>query len=358
MDSSNAKIRVLITGASGFLGIHCTQQLLREGYKVRGTIRDIRNQLKIEPLRKLEGGEKLELIEADLENDKGWTDAVKDCTYILHVASPFPTYADESIIKTAVDGTLRVLRAAAQEASVKKVVLTSSSAAINEGHDNPERLFNEDDWTNADSKAVPNYSKSKTLAERAAWDFVRSDPGVKFQLTVINPTLIVGPLLHNIQGTSITLIRRFLNNQMPAVPSIEIGMVDVRDVANAHIKAMRESKSDGERILLTAQPSISFLEIANILRKEFGPQGYYLPRFEVPYPILWLYSFFDREAREILVRVGYKIHLDNTKAKTLLGLEFMDPRRSIIEMAYDVIERGMAPKRRGYRGPPSKAGNA
>ncbi|VDM25501.1 unnamed protein product [Toxocara canis] len=122
---------VLVTGASGFLGIHCVQQLLREGYTVRGTVRDVKNQVKIEPLRELEGGDKVELVEADLEDDKGWTDAVKGCTYVLHVASPFPIVADESIIKTAVDGTLRVLRAAAQELSVKKVVLTSSCAAIN-----------------------------------------------------------------------------------------------------------------------------------------------------------------------------------------------------------------------------------
>ncbi|KHN74926.1 Dihydroflavonol-4-reductase [Toxocara canis] len=316
-NSSNA--RVLVTGASGFLGIHCVQQLLREGYTVRGTVRDVKNQVKIEPLRELEGGDKVELVEADLEDDKGWTDAVKGCTYVLHVASPFPIVADESIIKTAVDGTLRVLRAAAQELSVKKVVLTSSCAAINEGHDDPERIFNEDDWTNVNSKLVPNYSKSKTLAEKAAWDFVRDTP---------------------------------------AVPYVEIGMVDVRDVVFAHIKSLRESRSDGERILVTAQPSISFMEIANVLRKEFGPQGYYLPRFQVPYAVLWLYSFFDREARELLVRVGHQVHFDTTKAETLLGMKFMDPKQSLIEMAYDVIERGMAPKRRGYHGRPPSSTDA
>ncbi|VDM50541.1 unnamed protein product, partial [Toxocara canis] len=220
------------------------------------------------------------------------------------------------------------------------------------GHDDPERIFNEDDWTNVNSKLVPNYSKSKTLAEKAAWDFVRDTPGETF---LKNSLELICIFIYEITGA---LMRRFLNNEMPAVPYVEIGMVDVRDVVSAHIKSLRESRSDGERILVTAQPSISFMEIANVLRKEFGPQGYYLPRFQVPYAVLWLYSFFDREARELLVRVGHQVHFDTTKAETLLGMKFMDPKQSLIEMAYDVIERGMAPKRRGYHGRPPSSTDA
>ncbi|VDK19885.1 unnamed protein product [Anisakis simplex] len=156
--------------------------MLKEHYTVRGTVRDVNNLKKVNPLKELENAaELLELVETDLNDDKGWNDAVKDCTYILHVASPFPTVGDESLIKTAVEGTLRVLRAAAQQATVKKVVLTSSIAAIHEGHDDMNRVFTEEDWTNLDSESLMYYPKSKTLAEQAAWDFVNNGKGTIIQ---------------------------------------------------------------------------------------------------------------------------------------------------------------------------------
>lgn len=348
--SSNKNIRVLVTGASGFVGAHCVQQLLKERYTVRGTVRDVNNLKKVNPLKELENAaELLELVETDLNDDKGWNDAVKDCTYILHVASPFPTVGDESLIKTAVEGTLRVLRAAAQQATVKKVVLTSSIAAIHEGHDDMNRVFTEEDWTNLDSESLMYYPKSKTLAEQAAWDFVNNGKDVKFKLTVINPGLVLGPLLHgNDQGTSIMVIRRFMTHQMPAVPNVEMPLVDVRDVARAHIRSMTEPKSDGQRILLVSQPSFSFMQIANTLRQEFGPQGYYFTRLIVPYPLLWLYSFIDSNSTVLLHRVGQKVRFENTKVKKLLGIDLIDPKQSIIDMAYDIVDHGLAPKRSGY----------
>ncbi|KAK6113343.1 NAD dependent epimerase/dehydratase family protein [Brugia pahangi] len=352
---TNQNIRVLVTGASGFIGIHCVHQLLKENYTVRGTVRDLNNHFKIDPLKQLEGAaERLELVEADLENDQGWSQATADCTYVLHIASPFPIVTDESVISTAVDGTLRVLRAAALNSSVKKVVVTSSCAAINEGHADMTRTFNENDWSNIDSTNVNNYVKSKTLAEKAAWDFVHKED-IKFKLTVINPALVVGPLLHNVQGTSISIIRRFLNNEIPAVPAVQFGLVDVRDIAQAHIRAMRESRSDGLRILLSYQPSFWFLDIANVLRDEFSSQGYSIPRITVPYPIAWLYSLFSKETKQqILSRFGNEVHFDNSLAKDILGIEFIDPKESIIAMAYDIIERNMAPKQKNYKGPPAK----
>uniref|UniRef100_A0A915PKN6 NAD-dependent epimerase/dehydratase domain-containing protein n=1 Tax=Setaria digitata TaxID=48799 RepID=A0A915PKN6_9BILA len=368
----NRNIKVLVTGATGFIGIHCVQQLLKENYTVRGTVRDLRNNFKIEPLKQLEGAdERLELVEADLESDEGWLQAVTDCTYVLHVASPFPIVTDESVISIAVNGTLRVLRATAKS-SVEKVIVTSSCSAaeiqcshatvissdrcsIPEGHADMTQIFNENNWTDLESRYVNNYVKSKTLAEKAAWDFVHKED-VKFKLTVINPSLVVGPLLHNVQGTSIDIIRRFLSNEMPAVPAIQCSLVDVRDVAQAHIRAMRESRTDGLRILLTCQPSFWFMDIANVLRNEFSSQGYNIPKFTVPYPIVWLYSFFSKEVREqVLPRFGDEVHYDNSLAKDILQMEFIDPKESIITMAYDIIERGMIPKQKNYRGPPRKA---
>nr|CTP80880.1 Bm3338 [Brugia malayi] len=258
---TNQNIRVLVTGASGFIGIHCVHQLLKENYTVRGTVRDLNNHFKIDPLKQLEGAaERLELVEADLENDQGW----------------------------------------------------SQLFDIVEGHADMTRTFNENDWSNIDSTNVNNYVKSKTLAEKAAWDFVHKED-IKFKLTVINPALVVGPLLHNVQGTSISIIRRFLNNEIPAVPAVQFGLVDVRDIAQAHIRAMREPRSDGLRILLSYQPSFWFLDIANVLRDEFSSQGYSIPRITVPYPIAWLYSLFSKETKQqILSRFGNEVHFDNS----------------------------------------------
>ena len=167
-----SKTRVLVTGASGYLATHCVQQLLNNGYIVRGTVRNLNNEKKVRPLRSLSHAlERLELVEADLDNSDSWIAAVKNCDYVLHTASPFPIVADEGVVKTAVNGTLRVLKACAKEFSVKKVVLTSSCAAINEGHDDENRIFDERDWTIENSPKVLQYPRSKTAAERSAWDF-------------------------------------------------------------------------------------------------------------------------------------------------------------------------------------------
>ncbi|VDL65433.1 unnamed protein product [Nippostrongylus brasiliensis] len=225
---------------------------------------------------------------------------------------------------------------------------------LREGHAQ-DRVFDENSWTDVNSSSVDYYAKSKTLAEKAAWDFLDSiKDGNKFKLTCLNPTLVLGPLLIDEEGASISLMRRFLNAQMQAVPELNLACVDVRDVAKAHVEAMRRPESDGQRILITSQPSFWFRDIARILRKEFGPQGFRVPRHQVSYPVLWLYSFFDQEAAACLHRVGHTIRFDNSKAKQLLGIEFRDPAESMVEMGYSLIERGIVKKRPGYTGVPEK----
>uniref|UniRef100_A0AC34QG70 3-beta hydroxysteroid dehydrogenase/isomerase domain-containing protein n=1 Tax=Panagrolaimus sp. JU765 TaxID=591449 RepID=A0AC34QG70_9BILA len=347
------KTKVLVTGSSGYLATHCVQQLLQNGYQVRGTVRSLKNEKKILPLKNLEyANQRLELVEADLEDENSWIEAVKNCDYVLHTASPFPIVADDSIVKTAVDGTLAVLKACSKEKSVKKVVLTSSCAAINEGHEDEDRIFDENDWTVETSPKVLAYPRSKTAAEKAAWEFVKNIPetGNRFILTCINPTLIVGPLLMDTQGTSITIIRRFLNNEMPAVPALNLALVDVRDVAKAHILAMTNPKADNERFLVTYQPSYWFRDISRVLAAEFRSQGYWLPTFQVPYFVLRFYSIFDPQARAILERVNREVKFNNSKAKNVLGIEFRNPDTSLVEMAYTMIERGILPKKFGYKG--------
>ncbi|KAL7079414.1 hypothetical protein ACQ4LE_001447 [Meloidogyne hapla] len=352
----NSKIVVLVTGASGFLGAHCVKQLLFSGYSVRGTVRSLQNKTKVQPLIDLASSfpkENFKLIEADLTNKECWKEAIINCFYVLHVASPFPIAADEKIVNIAVQGTLNVLKACSDiNSKVKKVVLTSSCAAINEGHDSENRLFSEEDWTKTDNKKVLPYSRSKTEAEKAAWEFVKNfkENDNKFALTCLNPTLIVGPVLIDIQGTSITILRRFLNNEMPLIPALQLALVDVIDCAKAHILAMTNSESDNQRILITSQPSYWFKDIAKILAKEFEKQGYWLPRYEAPYFGVWLYSFFDSEASSVLSRLNRQILFDNSKAKKLLGIEFRNPEISLIEMAYSMIERGILPKHKEYIG--------
>uniref|UniRef100_A0A914XGW9 NAD-dependent epimerase/dehydratase domain-containing protein n=1 Tax=Plectus sambesii TaxID=2011161 RepID=A0A914XGW9_9BILA len=342
--------KVLVTGASGYVATHCVQQLLQNGYRVRGTVRNLQNMTKIQPLKALDKNDLLELVEADLEKPDDWPNAVKGCTYILHVASPFPIVPDASIIKTAIEGTLNVLRAANKCDTVRKVVLTSSCAAINEGHEEYDKVFNEEDWSNLDNPIVNNYGRSKTLAEKAAWDFWKNiEDGNKFDLTVLNPVLVVGPALMDVEGASITVVKRFLNREMPAVPRLQLALVDVRDVAKAHVLAMTEERSNGRRILLTYTPSYWFMDIARVLAKEFGPQGYYVSTIRAPYALVWLVSRIDKQAKSILPRINHEVKFDNTVAKDILGLEFTSPDKSLIDMAYSMIERGILPKKPKYK---------
>ncbi|KAL3989885.1 3-beta hydroxysteroid dehydrogenase/isomerase family protein [Acanthocheilonema viteae] len=342
--SGNNNCRVLVTGASGYLAIHCVQQLLQQGYKVRGTVRDLNCLEKINPLRQLANSNRLELFRVALEDGAElWEKAITDCTYVLHVASPCDIIADDKIVEIAVCGTLNVLRGSSKRQCVRKIVLTSSSGAINFkfiltifkvnatfwllhfthpihrdiimhilGHKNRTKLFTENDWTNLNWKHLHAYHRSKILAEQAAWDFMKKNPDVSFSLTVLNPCMIIGPSLQNAKGSSVTIISRFMDGSMPAYPAMKLSFVDVRDVAQAHILAMKEAKSDGQRILISAE-TLSFQQIANILREEFGKQGYRIPRFKAPYIALWLYSLTDKAASQALPLYGHEDKLDNSK---------------------------------------------
>uniref|UniRef100_A0A0N5AB35 Epimerase domain-containing protein n=1 Tax=Syphacia muris TaxID=451379 RepID=A0A0N5AB35_9BILA len=331
---------VLVTGASGYLAIHCIRLLLRKGYRVRGTVRDLKNRLKIQPLENLEGSDRLELVYAELQDAQSWIDAVDGCDYILHMASPCEVVASSSIIDDAVQGTLNVLKAAAQCPKVKKVVLTSSCGAVNEGVQEKKRIFDENDWTNLDCNKVLPYHRSKTMAEKAAWNFVNKH--LHFKLTVLNPGLVVGPLLQNFKGASV--IGYFMDFTMIMYPSLSIAVVDVDDVAEAHLRAMLYPESDGERILITSC-TLSFKQIAKILRKEFGPKGYFVPKLQVPYILLRVYSIFSAKGRSALQVYGHEEYFDNSKAKRLLKMNFKDPRQALIDMTYDMIARGMLPRK-------------
>lgn len=346
--------RVLVTGASGYLAMHVVKQLVDTGeYIVRGTVRSLANEKKVKPLKDLSPENAkypIELVEADLTKKETWPDAVKDCTYVIHVASPFPldSPVDEmEVIRPAVEGTTNVLEACANtKGGVKRVVLTSSCAAVYAGRLHEEKVFTEDDWSD-EERCIP-YEKSKLRAEKAAWELVKNLPDdEKFELAVINPGFILGPVLHGSNCTSMEFHRRFLQHEMPAVPKMCLGCCDVRDVAEAHITAMKSPKAPGNRYI-TISGSLWLQDIAKILDEEFRPLGYNVPTWAFPSFGLKIVSWFDASVKAMLPFLDHELKLDNSKIKADLGYQPTDLKKSIIDMAYNLIDSGFIKKTPQY----------
>ncbi|KAI6215653.1 NAD dependent epimerase/dehydratase family protein [Aphelenchoides besseyi] len=337
---------VLVTGASGYVALHCVQQLLQQGYRVRGTVRSLKNSSKCGPLRAMQNADRLlVLVEADLMNAQDWPKVIDGCTFILHVASPWPIVADESTVTTAITGTMNVLKTAANCQSVRKIVLTSSCAAINDGHKNNERVFNENCWTDLNSSRVEYYARSKTMAEREAWNFWQQLPAdSRYQLTCLNPTFVTGPCLSSVEHGSATIIGRMMNfTTFLAAPKVCLGFVDVRDVAKAHVLAMINPKTDGERILITHEQPVWFADVRNWLMKEFKNHGYLISPITAPNWMVKLYAKtnLDKQSAAIIHRIGPELKFSNKKSKDLLQMTYVDPRKSVIEMMYSMIDKGM-----------------
>ena len=261
------KGKVLVTGASGYIALHCILELLKNGYRVKGSLRDLNRK---DEVRNSLGPEinydNLEFCKLNLLNDEGWDDAASDCDYLFHIASPCfveePKNENE-LINPALEGTLRALKAA-HKSKVKKVVLTSSMGAVAYGHS--KSICNSNDWTDT-SKDVGAYIKSKTIAEKAAWDFVNNQTDNSLKMTTINPGMVFGPLLSNdIEGISASLITKMITGKFPALPDIYFTVVDVRDVANLHVQSLTNPQTDQKRIIAASNKGIPFLEISQILR--------------------------------------------------------------------------------------------
>ncbi len=312
------KQTVLLTGISGFIGLHIAKQLLDKGFHVRGSIRNMKKAQNIKnTLEKASANvNELSFVELDLTSDKGWDNAAEGCDYVMHVASPFaaaePKHEDE-MIKPAVDGSLRALRAA-KNAGVKRVVLTSSTismmATMKTGTIGP------DDWSNTNSKEIGTYAKSKTLAEQAAWKFMEEQHSA-MELVTINPGGVFGPALGNdISGQSMSMIEQMLRGKIPMLANAAIPMVDVRDVANVHVQAMTHATAAGQRIIASRSEAIHLTEIAKIL-KDYGYKG---PSTRVaPNLLIHIMSLFDSEAKGMLGFLGMNISADNSKARELFN---------------------------------------
>jgi nucleoside-diphosphate-sugar epimerase len=340
----NKMSTVLVTGGSGFIGSHCILQLFAAGHQVRTTVRNLNREGDVRDMLQEGGadpGADLSFFAADLESDAGWPEAVAGCDYVLHVASPFPANIpkhEDDLIRPAREGALRVLRAS-RDAGVKRVVLTSSFAAIGYGHMPQGAPFTESDWTDPEGDDVAPYPKSKTLAERAAWDFMAREGG-SLELSVVNPVLVLGPALGADNSTSILIVEKLMDGSMPGCPRLQFGVVDVRDVADLHLRAMTHPAARGERFLAVAGDFMSMLEIAKVLKQNLGDAARRVPTRELPDWLLRVLSIFDPRIKQVLPELGKTKNATNEKAKRLLGWAPRSNEESIIAAGESLVRLG------------------
>jgi nucleoside-diphosphate-sugar epimerase len=341
-------MEILVTGGSGFIASHTIVQLLNAGHGVRATVRDLRREAEVRAMVRQGGaqaGDRLSFFAADLQSDAGWAAAVADCDYVLHVASPFPAYVPEhedELIVPAREGALRVLRAA-RDARVRRVVLTSSFAAIGYGHPPQSTPFNETNWSDPTGSDVTAYVKSKTLAERAAWDFIARE-GRDLELSVINPVAVFGPVLGPDYSTSVLLIQRLMSGAVPGSPRLSFGVVDVRDVADLHIRAMTLSAAKGERFLAVAGDFMLIHDIAKVLKNRMGEAGKKVPTRQLPNWLVRLAALRDPLVKQILPELGKLKNGSNEKAKRLLGWTPRSSEEAIISTAESLLDLNLMKK--------------
>jgi len=325
--------KVLVTGASGFIAKHCIAELLRRNHPVRATLR---NHGRADEVRRSvahagadAGG--VELVTADLLSDAGWAEAMDGCTYVLHVASPFPITEPknpEDVIRPAREGALRVLRAA-RDAGVKRVVLTSSIVAITLpwpeaplGH-----VFTEKDWTNPERPDISTYVRSKTLAERAAWDFVKSEAKAP-ELTVVNPAFVLGPALDPDLSTSHEVLRLMAIGAYPAAPKVGFPISDVRDVAITHARVMTHPQAAGQRFL-SANGFLRLYEIGQLLAATLPDLKRKVPKFQMHDFSVRVIALFDKRLRAVLADLGHPRHISNAQAHAVLEQSFRSPQEAV-----------------------------
>lgn len=336
---------VLVTGGSGFLAGHCIRALLNAGYDVRTTMRFPAREAGLrEGLRSagIEAGERLKVVVADLERDEGWEHAASGCAYVLHVASPLLAAApkdEDELIRPAREGTLRVLRAS-RRAGVKRVVLTSSFAAIGYGRV-LQRPYDERDWTDLAAPGLAAYPKSKTLAERAAWDFVDGE-GQGMELSVVNPVGIFGPLLGPDLSASILLIKTMLEGRLRALPRLMFGVVDVRDVADLHLRAMVDPAAAGERFLAVAGDFMTMQAIAQALRDGLGDRAGNVSTRVLPDWLVRLVARFSAAARQAATpELGRVKNATSAKAQAMLGWQPRPAAEALVATGESLVRLGL-----------------
>ncbi len=338
---------VLVTGGSGFIAGHCILQLLAAGHTVRTTVRSLGRETEVRARLRAAGAAvdaPLTFFPANLTADAGWAEAARGCDYVLHVASPLlnrvPRHEDELVVP-AREGTLRVMRAA-RDAHVRRVVLTSSFAAIGYGHP-PQQKLDETTWTNLNARVAP-YPKSKTLAEWAAWEFIAREGGA-LELAAVNPVVVFGPALDADLSPSSQIIQSMLDGRIPALPKLHFGAVDVRDVADLHLRAMTSDAAAGERFLAVAGPPLSLLQISQVLRANLGAAARRAPRHEIPDWIVRTLAACGLPVAQMAApELGKIKHVSNDKARRLLGWQPRSNEESILAGAESLLQLGLIRK--------------
>ena len=338
---------VLVTGASGFIAKHIVLELLNAGYRVVGSLRtearrdEVRDAVRPHLVSAADLDQRLRFVTLNLSKDAGWLEAMSGVDVLMHTASPLPMAQprdENELIRPAVDGTLRALKAA-DAAGIRRVVLTSSTAAVTAAPSKADtERFDESNWSDPSWPGITPYTKSKTLAERAAWDFVESKaPGM--ELTTINPCLVLGRPLDDHYGASLRLLERLLRGRDPMLPKVGIGVVDVVDVARMHVRAITAPGTAGKRIIGAAE-FMWLAEIAGLLKAAYPQKR--IPMRTAPDILIRLIAIFDRTIRSIVPLLGRRQELENARARTLLDIDFISAAESVRATARYIMERGLA----------------
>ena len=335
---------VLVTGIGGFIAKHVALALLRDGYTVRGTVRTptAADEVRASLARHGADLERLSFVVADLDDDTGWELAIAGCEFIQHVASPFPLKTPddrESLVPAAREGTLRILRHGLQ-AGVSRIVETSSMVAMMYRADRPAEItVREGDWTDPEWPSLSAYIVSKTRAERAAWEFLRA-AGAENKLCTVNPGFVLGPLLDARLGTSLEVIRLFMTGAYPAVPPVSFPVVDVRDLADVHVRAMTAPDTCGRR-LIAAGETISMAAMAVMLRDAFPNRARRIPTRVLPPLVVRLLGLFDRQLRTLRSDLGVVPHADSAYVTALTGIGFRPARESVVAAGQSLVDYGV-----------------
>jgi dihydroflavonol-4-reductase len=331
---------VLVTGGSGYIAGFLIRQLIAEGWHVKTTVRALAREAEIRRVLAVDDA-RLSFFTADLLDDAGWAEAVAGCSHVAHVASPFPAAAvkdAQELIRPAREGALRALRFA-RDAGVKRFVLTSSAAAIAYGHPGRTTPYTEADWTDVNHPDSYAYVQSKTIAERAARDWVAAEGG-DMEFCSINPTLVVGPILSVDFSTSVEAIRKIVAGALPGCPDFGFGVVDVRDVADLHVRALNAPNMAGERFIASG-PFLTMVEIARLLKDRLGADGRKIPTRKLPDFLVHISALFDPMVRQVIGELGKTRAIDASHARKMLGWVPRPAEESLVDTARSLIAMGV-----------------
>ncbi|HEY8878692.1 MAG TPA: NAD-dependent epimerase/dehydratase family protein [Roseateles sp.] len=339
----NPSPRILVTGGSGFIAGVLIRQLLAAGWQVHTTLRDLKREPVLRQLLGVDASEQLRCFAADLRDDAGWAEAAAGCSHLAHLASPLPVGAPRDaneLIVPARDGALRALKAA-RDAGVRRAVMTSSVAAISYGHGPGEHHFTEDDWTRLQTPGIPPYVQSKTIAERAARDWVAREGG-GMEFCTVNPSVVLGPVDSADYSASVVIVQSLLQGKVPALPNIGFGIVDVRDVAELHWRALTAPQgSMADERFIACGGFLWLREIAAILRAELGEQARRVPTLNMPDWAVRLLARVSPVVRAAASELGTARHQDSSHAREVLGWVPRPPREAIVTTARDLAALGV-----------------